>query len=200
MHLVIPAVRDPYWDSLWRPKSSPQSVLAPCILGVSKAPDSISLNTVLYRLKEKKEKSLSHFRLFCDPMDCSLPGSSIHGIFQAGVLEWVAISFSRGSSQPRAGTWVSCIEGRCFTIWATRDKLYIQTGWPIFKESPCIPSAFTSKAILCPAQLATKVKALYLTNSTEKLHSRYRSGNNLKLATTQSFTKADAGNFACYNV
>ena len=42
----------------------------------------------------------------CDPMDCSLPGSSIHGIFQARVLEWVAISFSRGSSQPREWTWV----------------------------------------------------------------------------------------------
>ena len=37
----------------------------------------------------------------CDPMDCRLPGSTIHGIFQARVLEWVAISFSRGSSQPR---------------------------------------------------------------------------------------------------
>ena len=37
----------------------------------------------------------------CDPMDCSLPGSSVHGIFQATVLEWIAISFSRGSSQPR---------------------------------------------------------------------------------------------------
>ena len=37
----------------------------------------------------------------CDPMDCSLPGFSVHGIFQARVLEWVAISFSRGSSQPR---------------------------------------------------------------------------------------------------
>ena len=37
----------------------------------------------------------------CDPMDCSLPGSSVHGIFQAEILEWVAISFSRGSSRPR---------------------------------------------------------------------------------------------------
>ena len=37
----------------------------------------------------------------CDPMDCSLPGSSVRGIFQAKVLEWIAISFSRGSSQPR---------------------------------------------------------------------------------------------------
>ena len=50
----------------------------------------------------------------CDPMDCSLPGSSVHGIFQARKLEWVAISFSRGSSQPRYWTQVSCIVGRCF--------------------------------------------------------------------------------------
>ena len=57
----------------------------------------------------------------CDPMDCSLPGSSIHGILQARVLEWVAISFSRGSSQPRDRTWVSCIADRCFTVWATRE-------------------------------------------------------------------------------
>ena len=51
----------------------------------------------------------------------SLPGSSVHGIFQARILEWVAISFSRGSSQPRDWIWVSCIAVRCFTIWATRE-------------------------------------------------------------------------------
>ena len=52
----------------------------------------------------------------CDPMDCSLTGSSVHGIFQARVLEWVAISFSRGSSPPRNRTPVSRIAGRCFTV------------------------------------------------------------------------------------
>ena len=52
----------------------------------------------------------------CDHVDFGLPGSSIHGIFQARILEWIAISFSRGSSQPRDGTWVSLIAGRCFTI------------------------------------------------------------------------------------
>ena len=57
----------------------------------------------------------------CNPMDCSRQHSSIHGIFQARVLEWVAISFSRGSSQPRGRTWVSHIVGRHFTIWATRE-------------------------------------------------------------------------------
>ena len=50
----------------------------------------------------------------CDPMDCSLPGSSIHGIFQARILEWVVISFSRGSSWPRDWTQVSLIAGSHF--------------------------------------------------------------------------------------
>ena len=58
----------------------------------------------------------------CDPMDCGLPGSSVHGIFQARILEWVAISFSRGSSTPRNQTWVSCMVGRHFTVWATREE------------------------------------------------------------------------------
>ena len=57
----------------------------------------------------------------CDPMNCSLPGSSVHGILQARILEWVAISFSRRPSWPRDWTQVSCIVGRCFTIWATRE-------------------------------------------------------------------------------
>ena len=52
----------------------------------------------------------------CDPMDCSLPGFTDHGIFQGGVLEWVAFSFSRGSSQPRDRTQVSHIVGRRFTL------------------------------------------------------------------------------------
>ena len=63
----------------------------------------------------------------CDPMDCSLPGS-IHEIFQARILEWVAISFSRGSSRSREWTWVSRISGRRFTVWATRgafSNLYV---------------------------------------------------------------------------
>ena len=63
-------------------------------------------------------KLLSHVQL-CDPMDCSLPGSSVHGIFQARILEWVAISFSRRSSRPRDWTRVSHIVGRRFTVWAS---------------------------------------------------------------------------------
>ena len=59
----------------------------------------------------------------CESRDCSLPGSSIHSILQARILEWVAISFSRESAQTRDWTWVSCTEGRLFTVWETREAL-----------------------------------------------------------------------------
>ena len=61
----------------------------------------------------------------CELMDCSLPGSSVHGISQGRILEWVAISFSRVSSQPKLRTQVSCIAGKFFTIWATKEALSI---------------------------------------------------------------------------
>ena len=59
----------------------------------------------------------------CDPMDCSPPGSSVHGTSQARILEWVAISFSRGSLCPRDQIQVSWIAGVFFNIWATREAL-----------------------------------------------------------------------------
>ena len=66
-------------------------------------------------------------------MDCSLPGSSVHGIFQAIILEWIAISFSSGSSWPRDRTRVSHIVDRRFTVWATREVWHLippnQDGW-----------------------------------------------------------------------
>ena len=66
-------------------------------------------------------ESVSRSVLFdCDPKDCSLPGSSVHGILQA-ILVWVATPFSRGSSQPRDWTQVSTTAGRFFTIWTTRE-------------------------------------------------------------------------------
>ena len=58
-------------------------------------------------------------------MACGPPGSSVNRILQTRILEWVAISYSRGSSWPRDWTWVSCIVGKFFTIWATRDGLII---------------------------------------------------------------------------
>ena len=63
-----------------------------------------------------KSQSLSRVQFFATPWT-SLSGTSVHGILQARILEWVAIPFSRGSSQPRDQTQVSCISGRFFTIW-----------------------------------------------------------------------------------
>ena len=54
-------------------------------------------------------------------MDCGPPGSSVHGILQASILEWVAISSSRGSFQPRDWSCISCIAGRFLTVWNTRE-------------------------------------------------------------------------------
>ena len=81
------------------------------------------ISSLLGGKKERKKECevVQSCLTLCDPMDCSLPGSSIHGIFQARILEWIAISFSRRSSQPRDWTQVSHIVGRRFTIWATRE-------------------------------------------------------------------------------
>ena len=71
----------------------------------------------LFRKKRKKESEVAQLCLtVCNPMDRSLPGSSVHGIFQAIVLQWVAICFSRGSSQPRDRTQVCRIIDRRFTV------------------------------------------------------------------------------------
>ena len=72
-----------------------------------------------------------------DPMDCSLPGSSVHGSLQARILEWVVIPFSRGSSQPRDWTWVFCITGRFFTLLNTGEAptAYNNLQWNIIYKS-----------------------------------------------------------------
>ena len=66
----------------------------------------------------------------CDPMDCSLPGSSVHGIFQARVLEWVAISFSRASSWPRDRTCIACIGRWTLYHWATKEAWILIYSYP----------------------------------------------------------------------
>ena len=76
-------------------------------------------NSVLvfcFLLVESESEVAQLCPILCDPVDCSPPGSSVHGILQARILEWVAISFSRGSSRPRDQTQVSCIAGRCFNL------------------------------------------------------------------------------------
>ena len=79
-----------------------------------------------------KESEVAQLCLtLCDLMDCSLPGCSVCGILQARILEWIAISSHRGSSWPRDRTQVSCIAGRLYTVWATREKK------GIYKASVC---------------------------------------------------------------
>ena len=75
----------------------------------------------------------------CSLRDCSVPGSFVCGILQAGILEWVAIPFSRGSSQPKYRTWVSWIAGRFFTVWATREAQHSHRLWLSVMPFPQCP-------------------------------------------------------------
>ena len=81
---------------------------------------------------------LSCVQFFCDTMDFSPPGSSVHGILQARILEWVAFCFSRGSSQPRDQTQVSHTAGGFFTVWATWGSLR-KLKWVAFPFSRDLP-------------------------------------------------------------
>ena len=78
-----------------------------------------SINNLNIILAVSEWVRVSQLWQLCDAIDCSLPGSSVHGIPQARTLEWLDTSSSRGSSQPRGQTTVSCFAGRFFTVWAT---------------------------------------------------------------------------------
>ena len=82
--------------------------------------------TILISVKVKVFQS---FLTLCNPMDCNPPDSSVHGILQARLLEWVAMPSSRGSSEPRNQTQVSLIAGGFFTVWATREALLTSVRW-----------------------------------------------------------------------
>ena len=104
--------------------SLPDGILNPFLLCLFFLRNTITAGTFSIHLCHRSDQIRSVAQscpTLCDPMDCSLPGSSIHGIFQARILEWVAVSFSRGSSRPRDWTQVSLTVARCFTIWATRE-------------------------------------------------------------------------------
>ena len=82
----------------------------------------VGCHFLLQCMKVKSESEVTESCLTLSfPMKCSLPCSSVHEILQARILEWVAMSFSRGSSWPRDWTRGSCIVDRCFTVWATRE-------------------------------------------------------------------------------
>ena len=92
-------------------------------------------------MKDSESEVAQSCPTLCNPMNSSLPGSAVHGIFQARILEWGAISFSRGTSQPRDQTPVSCIADRHFTVWTTRETC------PLHQFSSV---QFSSVAQLCP--------------------------------------------------
>ena len=85
----------------------------------------------------------------CNPKNCGPSGSSVHGISQARILEWVAISFSKGSSQPRGQTQVSCIAGRLFTSLASRD---VWDRLIAVKMNCCSAFPFAESLFLTPLQ------------------------------------------------
>ena len=85
-------------------------------------------------------------------MDCSPPGSFVHGILQAKILERVVIPVSRESSQPKDRTPVSCTAGRFFTVWPTRETLmYIKTELNNWINMPCLSfGRLSSKDVYSP--------------------------------------------------
>ena len=78
-------------------------------------------------------QSLSCVQFFCDPMACSPPGSSVHGISQARILECVAISSSRGSYQPMDQSYVSCIGRKILNHWAAQEAHHF---WGLYPNIP----------------------------------------------------------------
>ena len=106
--------------------------------GLSKA-----LRTLSFHLSLKYVCMLSYWVVslsVCDPVDSSPPGSSVHGIILARILEWVAISFSRRSSWPRDWTQTSCAAGRFFTIWATKQAQLPTSRWEVSLEKSDLPT------------------------------------------------------------
>ena len=136
---------------------------------------------------------LSHVQLFCDPMDFSLPGSSIYGILQARILEWVAISSFRRSSNPEiefASPAISCNGWRILYHWATREAPSIadllgnkQTKKrhkmkAILKNSKCNLIFFKEKAYkIVPQQCCCCVASMFNRNNFWLLWKHVSPGN-----------------------
>ena len=105
-----------------------------------------------------------------DSINCIPSGSSVHGILQARILEWVAIPFSRRYSRPRDQTWVSCIAGRLFTDWATRESdkasVFLKRGRDSLSLCTCAEKKSHGdtlrKAAFCKAGIETSQKPTLL--------------------------------------
>ena len=132
----------------------------------------------IWTIKKAEWLKVSQFCLTdsCDPMDCSLTGSSIHSILQARTLEWVAISFSRGSSQPRNRILVSCIAGKkaehwriyAFELWCWRRLLWVP--WTARRSNQSILKEISPEYSLEGLMLKLKLQYFrYLMRRTDSL-------------------------------
>ena len=98
---------------------------------------TVHLFTILYGFTRMYAQSLQSCLTLCNPLSCSSPGFSVHGILQSRILEWVVMPFSRWPFQPRKGTHISCIDGRFFTAEPWENPLpvlgldYSQATMPI---------------------------------------------------------------------
>ena len=105
---------------------------------------------IMHTIPQSESEVAQSCLTLCDPMDCSLPGFPVHGIFQARIPEWVSISFSRRSSRPRDWTQVSCVVGRQFTIWATKEvpQQYNKSIPQQYNPPSTIPQQYTKCHLL----------------------------------------------------
>ena len=125
--------RGRYWEP--ETKQSPATVWGPAS-SQSQSPHR-SLPAISLHMRAQ---SLQSCPTLCNPMACGPPGSAVHEIFQARIPEWVTISFSRESSQPRDQTPVSCTAGRFFTKWATKEAQWV--SWlAIIRMCMCVLSS-----------------------------------------------------------
>ena len=99
----------------------------------------------------------------CDPMDCSLPGSSVHGILQARILEWVAISSSGASYWPKDWTHISCFAGGFFYHWVTWEAL-----WDLYLTAYLRTSLVAQRFKRLPRMQETRVRSLGWEDPLEK--------------------------------
>ena len=115
--------------------------------------------------------------ILCNPTDCSPPGSSVHGILQARILEWVVIPFSRGCSQPWDQTWVSCIAGRFFTIWTTNFHYGKPVKWEVFwsfSETLAVLIVFEDQSIFFLTLDISRWSQANLLQPSQNLHVKLR--------------------------
>ena len=123
----------PFPGNLPKPEMEPSFLMSPALAGrffaTSAAWDVHSYLQTYSSITCESCLVFSHVWHFCNPLDCKLTGSSVHGIFQARMLGWVAISSSRGSSQPRVWTCVSCLADAFSTHWTIQEAWSFGNYW-----------------------------------------------------------------------